>query len=86
MTCTISSELEQQLAAEAAHRQTTVDQIVEVAVREYLDKSPDSDGESSSQDLGNDEWLRTFRELQRSLAITEETAKEWRQAIIEGRR
>jgi hypothetical protein len=98
MTCSISKELEQRLTAEAAVRQTTVDRIVEDAVRIYLEKGADS-GESAGpheesgqatqpegQPLDKDEWLRAFRELQRSLALTEESAAAWRQTILDGRR
>jgi hypothetical protein len=80
MTCTISTELEQQLAAEAAHRQTTVDRIVEEAVKEYLAKNTDS------PELSGDERLAAFRELQRSLGLTKESAEAWIRTIHEGRR
>jgi hypothetical protein len=99
MTYSISKELEQRLTAEAAVRHTTVDRIVEEAVRSYLEKGADSGGElagpqeepsqatkAEGQPLDKDEWLRAFRELQRSLNLTEESAAAWRQTIIDGRR
>jgi hypothetical protein len=80
MNCTISQELEEQLAAEAVQRHTTVDRIVEEAVKEYLAKNTDF------TELSSDERLAAFRELQRSLGLTKESAQAWIRTIREGRR
>jgi hypothetical protein len=80
MTCSIANELEKRLAAEAAQRETTVDRLVEEAVKEYLARNSNATG------LSNDERLAAFRELQRSLGLSEETAEAWIRMIHEGRR
>jgi hypothetical protein len=37
-------------------------------------------------ELTPDEWLKVFRELQKSVAMTPEKAAEWKRRIYDGRR
>jgi hypothetical protein len=81
MTCSLSTELEQQLKLRAAACQMSVEQVVEQAIEAYLATPPQAN-EPNDKDI----WLNNFQQLQRSLNLTPEKAEAWKQAIMDARR
>jgi hypothetical protein len=77
MMYSLPEDIEQQLAARAAARQTTPQQLVIEVLTSYLQR----DGAERHSAPSGQDAVKLFRELQQAAAVTPKTAECWRAAI-----
>ena len=77
MTCVIPSDIEQRLAARAAQRQTTTEQLVVEALTWYLQQDQTARPEVPAAEGA----VHIFRQLQQAAGVTVESAAPWKDAI-----
>jgi hypothetical protein len=82
MTCFIPDDVERELAARANERQTTTEVLVVEALTWYLRSAPKERPET----LSGAEAVNLFRQLQQNVAVTPQSAADWKAALAESRR